>query len=224
MGASFPRAAGPAYHLAPREGNGLGVTRKTMQGVLIVAAAVGFVLLMWLGNRWANSGGHDSESVWAQVARERGATIGRTEEPLGGGQPTLRWTTGPVTVVLESYSTIRGGHADWHTRARAPFAAGTGPSFDVRPSGLTDGVAGQDLELGRHPEFDAAFRVRFEDRDAARRVWTAPAQRRLLEHLPEARVESDGRQVTIVVDATVRERAQVEAMLDLAAELARASR
>lgn len=195
-----------------------------MQGVMIVAAAVVFIVLMWLGNRWANSGGRDAKSVWAEVARERGATIGTTEDPLGGGQPTLRWTTGPVTVVLEIEPTTRAGQTDWYTRARASFATGAGPSFEVRPGEMTDEMTGRDLELGQHPDFDAAFRVRSEDPKATRAAWTAAAQRRLLEHLPEARVDSDGREITLIVDTTARERRQVEAMLDLAAELARPSR
>ncbi|MCZ7685033.1 MAG: hypothetical protein M5U28_42185 [Sandaracinaceae bacterium] len=85
--------------------------------------------------------------------------------------------------------------------------------------GLGKLLGARDVVLGDDPAFDERFVVKCDDEGATRAAWTHRA-RRLLFAVDDARVESDGSTVSVVVGGHREDASTLEALLDLAGELA----
>lgn len=178
------------------------------------------ILIAWV----AMKGRARAVESWRAVARRRGA---RFEAPTslvwGSGLGAMEVIVEQAVVLLDTY-VVRGGRSSSaYTRARACFGAGAGPRFRVQREGMLGGLGkllgAQDVVLGDDPAFDERFVVRCDDEGATRAAWTHRA-RRLLFAVEDARVESDGSTVSVVVGGHREDASTLEALLDLAGELA----
>lgn len=108
----------------------------------------------------------------------------------------------------------------WLTRARAHFVMGAGPSFDLRPRTMWTRVFGWTGRIARvDPYFDEFFTVYT---DSPHQTWNALTNRArtlLVNAFDDARLESDGTQVTLWREAEFGREADAEAAAELVAEV-----
>lgn len=186
--------------------------------VLVVVTLIGAAV--W----WDRQHSEERRRVWREVASRRG---GRYVEPVSGlfrsSSEAIEAAVGHAMVRLDLYVVSTGKSSVTYTRARARFAIGAGPAFSVYEEGVFSAIGkalgAQDLELGDAP-FDEQFIVKGSDPEAVKAAWTARARSILQRTLHRTRADSDGAEVKLVVVGAMTDPAVLEAMLELAAELA----
>lgn len=139
----------------------------------------------------------------------------RFEEPVSvlgfpGAQPALEVVVEQAVVRLEL---VRQASSANISRARARYALGAGPRFQVAPRGAW--TARVDLVI----DDDDRFRMAADDPERARALWTART-RRLATALRWVVLESDGETVTATVAGVDHDPRTLESLLDLVGDVA----
>lgn len=176
----------------------------------------------------------EQEAAWAAVAESRGGTYHPEVRKVFGWQPpTIDASLRGVAVHVDLHVVSAGNTQQTFTRLRCGFLLGPrsvgriihpdlGPVFRVFPKGLLSTVGTaigvRDTGLG-DPEFDARFVVRTPTEEATRAVWSEAARRVMVERLPREAVAARRRVVTMLFQGIVRDRARIEAGVDLLAAL-----
>lgn len=163
--------------------------------------------------------------VWRALADRRGGTfLPGSIGVLSRLSPMVQVVVGHVIVRLDLHTVGSGRHTQYFTRARASYALGAGPEYEVRSEGvaemLSKALGGQDLALGGDRAFDDAFVVRTADPEGTRAAWTADCKRRLRDHLETAKVTSDGERVRVEVRGQLTESASLDALVETCGQLA----
>ena len=195
-----------------------------MDPISLVAAPVAFALVggaLWLGHRRRAT----RDATWRAIADARDGVFEEAKIGLWRSTPAaIVVPDGHARVRLDTYIVRTGQSTITFTRARACFAVADAPAFEVRPKGLlaTVGelVGMADVQLGGDARFDEEHTVKCTAADAVREVWTPDAKRALLERIPGARVESDGRLITARILGALSDPEKIDGMLALVGELA----
>lgn len=163
--------------------------------------------------------------VWRALAERRGwrfVPAGRSW--LRNEPAAIEARSEHAIVWLDTYIVSSGKSSTTYTRAKARFAIGGGPRFQVYEEGvmssLGKALGTQDVTLGGDAAFDDWFMVKCEDAEATRRVWTESATRRMRVALPNSRATSDGREVQVIANGFIDDVRTLEAVISQAAELA----
>lgn len=190
------------------------------------AFLMGVVFLTLIGGAlwWAHMHTQERRRVWSQIAARRG---GLFREPQWGvlksTSEAIEVTVGHAIVRLDLYVVSTGKSSTTYTRARARYAVGAGPTFQVYEEGFFSSIGKalgtQDLEIGDRG-FDEIFMVKGDDLDALRSAWTPRARAFMRDTLRQTRAEADGYEVKLVVHGALTDPAVIDAMLELAGELA----
>ena len=113
-----------------------------------------------------------------------------------------------------------GSNNVWLTRARASFVLEAGPEFDVRPRTLINRMLGVGWRRSPiDPYFDEFFAVRTSSPDEAWNALTTRARTLLVGSFDDARLISDGHDVTLWREADFGREADAEAAAELVAEV-----
>lgn len=113
-----------------------------------------------------------------------------------------------------------GSNNVWLTRARASFVLEAGPEFDVRPRSLLNRMLGVGWRRAPiDPYFDEFFAVRTSSPDEAWDALTTRARTLLVGSFDDARLISDGHDVTLWREADFGREADAEAAAELVAEV-----
>jgi len=163
--------------------------------------------------------------VWRALADRRDGTfLPGSIGVFSRVSPMVQVVVGHVIVRLDLHTVGAGRNTQYFTRARASYALGAGPRFDVRGEGLAQmfskALGGQDLVLGGDRAFDDAFVVRTEDPEGTRAAFGPDCKRWLRDHLDGAKVVSDGERVRIDVRGLLVESARLDALVDACGHLA----
>jgi len=127
--------------------------------------------------------------------------------------------SGPAKVFVDHGFQWDGANNIWLTRARASFVMGTGPPFDIRPRGFLSRVIGMTGGVSSgDPCFDDFFVVRTTDSDTWRAL-TTRARSLLASHFDDARLVSDGHNVTLWREADFGREVDGDAAVEAVAEI-----
>ena len=126
-------------------------------------------------------------------------------------------TVGEASVFVDHGFQWDGSNNVWLTRARASFVLGAGPAFDLRPRTLWNRVIGGRSAID--PYFDEFFSLRSDDAGATFDALTTRARTLLVGSFEDARLESDGTQVTLWREADFGREADAETAIELVAEV-----
>jgi hypothetical protein len=109
----------------------------------------------------------------------------------------------------------------WLTRARASFVVGAGPAFDVRPRGTIARAVGYlgGVSCG-DPCFDYFFAARTPEPDHTWAALTTRSRSLLAGELDDARLESDGRMVTMWREGDFGREADAAIAIEIVQEIA----
>lgn len=187
-------------------------------GVVALAAAGG---ALWYQTEQAKR----RDAVWRSIAATRQGRY--TEGHMGlltSESPTLDVIVEQAVVRLDLLAVQSGKNKQLYARARAKYALGQGPAFEVKPEGVLQSVGkafgGQDVVLGGDTRFDDEFVVKCADAEATRAAWTPEAKRLMTSTLDFSKVEADGAAVVITTYGGLDDPTMLNAMLDVAGALA----
>ncbi|MCA9608540.1 MAG: hypothetical protein KC619_23205 [Myxococcales bacterium] len=175
---------------------------------------------------WEKKQSAKRHAIWRAIADRRGGRF--TEGHLGAFQfetPVLDAVVGHAVVRLDLLRVQSGKQSHIHTRARARFALGAGPVFQVFREGFFQSVGkafgGQDVVLGGDAVFDDAFIVKCPDAEATTRTWV-PRAKHLMCRLDQPLATSDGTTIEVRIFDSGMEEWILNALLDLVGGLASA--
>ena len=203
-----------------------------MEGLLVLAALVVVVPLVGGALYWQRQITERRLAVWRAFAERRGGRFVPGEPGLFRQRAAgVEVPSGVALVYLDTFVVSHGKTSTTYTRARAAFSVGGGPSFRVSEEGALASLGkmfgAQDIELGggrpRDHAFDGRFVVKGDDPRGIRDAWTAGARDgmgALADLCQGALADSDGEVVTVRVIGAHEDLARVEAIVDLAGELA----
>lgn len=165
------------------------------------------------------------DAAWRRVAERRDATYVEAGGSIWRWEPPkIETIVGDASVELSLHAQQAGNTRVVLTRARADYVLGIGPRMKVYRSGWSGSfgtmLGFEDVELG-DPSFDDAFVVRTADVEATRRAFTPRA--RAVSHSvrdfdPVLQTTHD--RVTVMVPRILEEEEHLDAMIDLAGDLA----
>jgi len=201
-----------------------GILRRVEPVILALAALVGLGSAggaLWVSGRQERR----RNDVWrALAARRDGTFLPGSIGPFSRVSPMVQAVVGHVIVRLDLHTVGSGKHTQYFTRARASYALGAGPAYEIRPEGIAQmfskALGGQDLELGGDRAFDEAFVVRTDDPEGTRAAWTPRCKRWLVDHLSSAKALSGGERVDVQVRGLLIEPEPLDALLDACGHLA----
>ncbi len=184
-------------------------------GVAVAGAAV--ILLRSAGAR------RRAIARFREIAKSYRGTI--IEPGSDADFPSIFISIAPVLALVD---TVTLGHDVRGTKKTVPrvcarYACGAGPRFHVFEEGLLASlgkILGEPDIKTEDERFDAIFVVKAKNAEATQTAWTQRARTLMLRAKHGTRVEADGRTVRVIGVGTPERGAEVDAMIELAVELA----
>lgn len=166
--------------------------------------------------------------MWEAVAKSRGAVVHRFRSTWSHQPPiAIEEERGVAKVFAETYHEELSFARSGHTRVRAMFPQRAGPKFHLHKRGLLSSAAQvqRQLESGaeeKPSKFLQRFAIKSEEPARALSLWSPQARDIALTVLPDVDVRCDGAILQVRIKGRCRERARLEALLELGLELASA--